>query len=442
MMYIKAQETAEILELINQPFQEQIAFTIDTMFDGQDTIFTETDSFIFFTTPDMVIPELDTLAYRYHEDSELLQAWDFNKDEIRDFIGIVNIFDTKSEKYIDMEAPQNLFIAQGTEEGFEIVYFEPIIACQACGIEGGMPDISILTKENVVEVVEVQGDDEFIYNDEYKMSFEAGYLFVNKHIHASYHMRSENLYTKEVDLKTMMQVDTYEPDEGDDQKFRKAILTAEKAKEISIDGELNESIWNSNKKFNWRPLHATIMGDKHTRNDLFGKYSVTWDDENLYFALKVIDDKLVPISEDPSNLSGDYVKIELDFSNQILNDGKLINNMSDYYYAFYVGFDKYGTPAFYSSLELENAFPCSFARTNNGYNAEIQINTNTLLEDDIQAGQEINVTVSIADSDYIETGEIQNIDASASRDETTPFKMSKVILYDEFKTITFENYKK
>ena len=191
---IKAQDIEDVIAILNEPLQKEIQHTLDTMFKGQDTIFTETDSFILFTTPDMVLEEIDTLEYRYL--TKTVHEWDHNEDEITDLLAVVFLADKRTKKHLNKKAKQKLIIATGIEDStFTIDYKKNVIACAECGEGGRFPDVSFLTKKNTIVLTEARAEKQLILNDEYKLIYEEGQLFVENHASALYHQKTENLLT-------------------------------------------------------------------------------------------------------------------------------------------------------------------------------------------------------------------------------------------------------
>ncbi len=452
---LQAQHIDSILVRLNEPIQKNIDNTIAEMFGDQDTIFTETDSFMMYTTPDMIWDEMDTVEYRYNKASDSYREWNYNGDELAEAMAVVYLADKRTGKPLDNEANQYFVLTTALDEDeFEISYFEDIMACHVCGMEGAEPDISILIKENRIELIEVKGVDDYILNDEFKLLFEDGALLVEEHISAVYHNPTENLFSTALDRTTMMELETFEPSNGEEQTFRLAIMPAEMARRITIDGNLDEKEWNRDYKINWRPVHSTIVGEKHTMTDLFAKYSVTWDEENLYVGLKVKDDKLVPMDLSSGKLLGDHIKIDLDFGKFRARKGNLVQGMRGRAVGLVLGFDKLGVAAVYDAEEGESIEDIEVAFLRNkaagGYEAEIRIPLSslkprlrkTLQKLSFNIGQSINFTISVADADNMETKEIKHIDASSKMDEVAPFKMGKIEFFKNYRMRTLEEIKK
>ncbi len=451
---INAQHIDSILAKLNQPIQEGIENTITEMFGEQDTIFTETDSFILFTTPDMVWAEVDTVEYRYNEMTESYREWNYNGDELSEAMAVVYLADKRTGKPMDSESKQYWVMTTTIdEENFEISYFEDVIACHICGMGGGEPDISVLTKENKIELVEVRETGDYILNDEYKLVFEEGALLVENHISAIYHSPTENVFSSEIDRKTMMEVEIYEPNGGEEEKFRLAIMPAEMAKRITVDGILDEKEWNKDHKMNWRPVHSTLTGEKHTMNDLFAKYSISWNKGNIYIGLKVKDDKLVPMEIGSNEILGDHLKIDLNLNRYRVSKGQFVRGDKKSI-SLAIGFDKLGLASVIdakSGQKLEDV-KVVFVRNKEagGYDAEIQLSTSTikrLLGDKskgsaLKVGRSMNFTISVADADDMETKEIKHIDASSRMDEAIPFQMGKIELFKEYRMRTLEELKR
>ncbi|MGB1216694.1 MAG: hypothetical protein ACPG5P_02390, partial [Saprospiraceae bacterium] len=266
-----AQDLDGIMAHLNQPFQDKVQHHLDTMFNGQDTIFTETDSFILFTTPDMIIPEIDTLEYAY--DKSNTQTINLNGDELDDIYTIVNLTDKRTGEVTSRIEDQFLLLALGTEDGFKLIYFNDIMACPTCGMGNGSPDFSLMANNEtgLLELVETTGNDEFTFNHEYFMTLEDNDLIVDRYIVTTYHNETENTLIEEYQREKMMQSNEYESTNGKTEKFRNVIFPAVRVKDINVDGNLDEPFWKRSDKRSWRPLHATTFGEKHTRNDLFGK---------------------------------------------------------------------------------------------------------------------------------------------------------------------------
>ncbi len=450
------QHIDSILLELNQPLQNRIEQVVEEMFQGKDTIFTETDSFMLFTTPDMIWDELDTLEYQYNEAIKSYTEWNYNGDELAEAMAVVYLADKRTGAPIDVEANQYFVLTTSIdEETFEINYFEDIIACHTCGMNGGEPDISILTKENKIEFIEVRGNEEYIYNDEYKLLFEEGALIVEDHISAVFHNPTENLFSSAQNRKTMMEVQTYEPSEGEAEDFRLAVMPAEMAKRITVDGILDEGEWNRDHKMSWRPVHSTIQGEKHTMNDLFAKYSASWNTKNVYLALKVKDDKLVPISiSEDGEISGDYIKLDFDFGKNRTNQGIRLDQFTGYNYSFAIGFDENGNAFVTDMLTGETIPDIKVVFTRNkaagGYEVELQIPLSVLNtkkdknanEIELNVGQSINFTVSLGDADNLETKEVKHIDASSRFKSHMPMYMGKIELFKSYRMKTLEEVKK
>jgi hypothetical protein len=446
---ILAQDRDALLAELNQPFEKSIEYTLDTMFKGQDTLFVEQDSFILFYTPDMIRGDLDTLEYGYNETSSPIMEWDHNGDKETDLIGVVYLADKRTGEPMKPKSRQYLIVGTNRgEDGMEVSYFEKVIPCHVCGMGGGEPDISLMADDtNKLEIVEVRGSGDMIYNVEYHTTFEAGALLVHKYIRAEYHEPSGSLWSETMDYSTMMELDEYENEnqDEDNQQSRIAIFPAEFAKGIKVDGKLDEPFWNREAKLAWRPLHATLIGEKHTLNDLFGKYSLAWDHKNLYLSVKVKDEKLVPLHQDGDELKGDYVRAVFDFNNFKIQGGKLLEKPNDRTLPIIMGFDKYGKPYLIPEKgKLKNA-ELAFGRVSGGYNLELRIPKAELLgimgkktKEKLKDGSRIGFTVAVYDSDNRETSELENIDASSRAANDEPYKMGRVELYKEFRLRTFE----
>ncbi len=452
---VDAQHIDSILQKLNEPIQEGIDKTIAEMFGEQDTIFTETDSFILFTTPEMIVDELDTVEFRYDKTANSYREWNYNGDELAEAMAVVYLADKRTGEPIDLEASQFFVITTMTdEETFEISYQEPVISCRICGMAGEQPDISILTKENKIEFIEVREKDDYILNDEYKITFEDGALVVEEHIAAFYHKPTENLYSTSVNRETMMEVQSYEPNGGEEEKFRIAILPVEKTKDITLDGTLDEDAWNKDYKINWRPVHSTIFGEKHTMNDLFGKYSAAWNKKALYIGLKIKDDKLVPVQFQKDQILGDYIRLDFNFEQSRVTEGKLKGGSSPYSISIGLGFDKLGNPLIVnlkSGESIDNIKAVFFRnKGTGGYDAEIGIPLSSIKEllgeyakgIGFKKGNSINFTISLGDADDLETGVIKHIDASSRMEENIPFKMGKLEFFNKYGMRTFEEMKK
>ncbi len=444
-----AQNLDSIMAHLNQPFQDKVQYHLDTMFNGQDTIFTETDSFILYTTPDMVIPEIDTLEYVY--DKNNTKAININGDELEDIYSIVNLRDKRTGEPVNKSYPQFLLLAVGTEEGYDLAYFNDIMACLTCGMGGGTPDFSLLAnyETGLLELVETTGNDEFVYNNEYFLSFEENDLLTERYIFTTYHNESENTLVEEYQRDKMMQVNEYEAADGEVEKFRNVIFPAIRTEDITVDGTLDESFWNDSDKRSWRPLHATTFGEKHTRNDLFARYNIGWDKRNLYIATKVIDDKLVPLfSDNPDVSSGDYITMTFDFDTERIQDGELRKKVSNKSFSINIGFDKLGNVDMSVnglSVVLEHS-KAAFGRTDNGYDLELRLAQKDIIkiaEDFLWLdGSSFNFNIEVNDADNRETSEIENTDASSRATSDTAYKMAKVELFNTFRKRNLEEVKR
>lgn len=436
---MKAQQgIADVINILNEPLQEQVEYHLDTMFNGQDTIFTETDSFILFTTPDMVIGDIDTVEYRYIKST--VQEWSHNGDELTDLIAVVYLADKRTRKPLDSKENQSLVVATGNEnESFDISYLENVIACPSCGLEGAFPDISILTNGNAIELIEVRGSKKMIFNDEYKMTFEDNQFIVNQHVSAKYDNASGNLLTSTKDRTIMMRTMEFEPEEGEKIGFKAAIMPAELTRPIKMDGKLDEKAWNQEHKLNWRPVHSTTFGEKHTMNDLFARYSAAWNNSNLYIAINIKDDVLVPADFSGKTSKGDYIQLDFNLNPKKMKDGKLIKTFPRNHVSLGIGFDKYGKPIIRNliSREAQNGVEVVFGRKDDGYTVEIGIPIKNLKE-----GKTIPFTVSVGDADNREDTTVQNIDASSSMDERIPFKLGEIELFRAYHPKTFRDIKK
>lgn len=437
---IKAQQgIADVINILNEPLQEQVEYTLDTMFNGQDTIFTETDSFILFTTPEMIIEDIDTVEYRYLKSS--VQEWNHNGDELGDMIAVVYLADKRTGAALEPKENQSLVVATGNDdESFNISYFENVIACPTCGLDGAFPDVSILTKDNTLELIEVRGNKKMIFNDEYKMTFEDDQFVVNQHVSAKYHDASGNLLTSTKDRNIMMRTMEFEPEKGEKIGFKAAIMPAELSQPVKLDGKLDEKAWNKDHKLNWRPVHSTIFGEKHTMNDLFAKYSVAWNKGNLYIALNVKDDVLVPIEFAGKDMNGDYVQLDFNLNPKKMNNGELLTTLPKNHVSLGIGFDKYGKPAVrnLNTGEVQQGVEVVFGRQKDtGYTVEIAIPIKNL-----KVGKTIPFTVSVGDADNRENTAVQNIDASSSMDERIPFKLGEIELFRAYHPRTFRSIKK
>ncbi len=447
------QSQDSLLAVLNQPFEDQIAFSLDTMFKGQDTIFTETDSFILFTTPDMVRPEMDTVEFKVNPNNEAFQTANLNDDELEDIIGVVYLSDKRKDLPYSETAMQFLVIANGTEEGsFEVVYFEDIMPCNYCGPGKGEPDISILIKEEkVVEIVEVSQKGNYILNDEWIMTYENGELIVNKFIKARYHENSGNLLSETMDMTKMMQDNEFEPDGGEAEKYKIAVFPAAKS-DITVDGKLDEQVWNREEKPASRPCHANTFGERHTRNDLFAKYAWAWDNQNLYLSMKVVDDKLVPLVVNDISVKGDYVKVYLDLNPYRMSAGKMRNKPNRFHLPLAVGFTRDGKPQLVplkAGVKLSKS-EVVFERTENGYDMELRLDRNDILSSlsklsgdlKFKDGYSMDFLIEVGDCDYRQTLELENINASASAGMNDVYKYGRLDLYDEYRPRTFEELKK
>ncbi len=449
---MKAQDDMnQIMVILNEPFQEEIQYHLDTMFKGQDTIFTETDSFMLFTTPDMVVPEIDTLEYKYVNGKSY--EWNHNGDELTDYIAVVYLHNKNKNNADDFESNQYLLIATGNEdESFDIDYFESVLPCVACGVGGNYPEISILTNENELELIELTGRKQTTLNDEYKLVFEDGMLKIKNHIHSIYNEKSGNILTTNTARETMMQTLEYETQSGDLQKFRVAIATAELTRPITVDGKLDEKTWNRDYKMAWRNVHSNIYGEKHTMNDLFAKYSVAWNKNNLFIAVSVKDDVLVPVEFAADGIKGDYIQLDMDLSKHKMKKGVLASSFSKQHVSLGLGFDKHGTPTIMNLVNQEAVTDASvaFERTSDGYTAEIQIPISVMrditqrknINNAFKIGKQIGFTLSVGDADNRERTETQNIDASSSMEERIPFQLGIIEFFRSYTDKTYRSMKK
>ncbi len=451
-LQVKAQSgMQDVIAILNEPIQEQVQYTLDTMFKGQDTIFTETDSFILFTTPDMVIGELDTAEYRFTENST--KEWNYNGDELTDLIGIVYLADKRTQEPLDAEANRHLVIATGDEDdSYTISYFEPVLACAVCGLDGKEPDVSILINDDKLEITEEQSNDGIIRSDEYYVFFDGKKFLVNQTISAVYYEKTNNIMTTTTDWKTMMQNTEYEPAEGDPQKSKAAIFPAEMTRNINVDGKLEEPAWNKEHKLGKRPVHSTLFGEKHTMNDLFARYSLAWNQNNLFIALDIKDDVLVPVEFEMNEIKGDYIQIDLDLNPNMMREGALATGLSKRSISLALGFDKHGSPTVKNLVtgNFIEGVNVAYGRKEGGYTAEIQL-TKTIIKEltgidklgkVFKVGNNAFFTVSVGDADNRENTEIQNVDASSSMDQKNPFQMGKIEFFRTYNQRTLKSFKK
>lgn len=438
---MKAQDIEDVIAIMNEPLQEEVQHTLDTMFNGQDTIFTETDSFILFTTPDMIVEEIDTLEYRYL--TRTVHEWDHNEDGITDLLAVVFLADKRTKKHLDDKAKQKLVIATGIEDStFTIDYQKNVIACASCGEGGRFPDVSFLTDKNIIELTEVRAKKQLILNDEYKLTFENGKLFLDNHASALFHQKTENLLTSTFNRETMMETREFEPASGDKISMKAAIMPAEISKPITVDGKLDEKTWKKDYKQAWRPVHSTLFGEKHTMNDLFAKYSVAWNKNNIFIALDVKDDVLVPAEFDGEEAKGDYIQLDFNFNKNKIAKGELIKEFPEQtQLSLAIGFDKMGKATVKNLVtgKIQEEVKVAFGRkpAKDGYTAEIQIPFKNL-----KAGTSIPFTVRLGDADNRENTEVQNIDASSSMDENIPFYLGVIELFRKFNRRTFASIKR
>ncbi|MGK0389807.1 MAG: hypothetical protein ACI94Y_002552 [Maribacter sp.] len=438
---IKAQDIEDVIAILNEPLQEEVQYTLDTMFNGQDTIFTETDSFILFTTPDMVLEEIDTLEYRYL--TKTVHEWDHNEDNITDLIAVVFLADKRTKKHLDEKAKQKLVIATGIEDGtFSIDYKKNVIACASCGEGGRFPDVSFITDKNIVKLTEVRGKKQLILNDEYRLAYEEGKLFLENHASALFHQKTENFMTSVVSRESMMESREFEPAKGDKITTRVAIMPAEISKLITLDGKLDEKTWKKDYKQSWRPVHSTLFGEKHTMNDLFAKYSVAWNKSNIFIALNVKDEVLVPADFSGDEAKGDYIQLDFNFNKNKIAKGELMKAFPEKtQLSLLIGFDKEGKPTVKNLItgKAQEEVKVAFGRKvgKDGYTVEIQIPFKNL-----RAGTSIPFTVSLGDADNREDTAVQNIDTSSIMDEKIPFYLGAIELFRKFNRRTFANIKK
>ncbi len=450
---LNGQNSDSLLVMLNEPFEEQVAFHIDTMFDGQDTIFTDLDTVIYYTTPDMVIPTIDTLEYRLVQGEDAALEIDLNGDDIQDFLGIA--FLAHKKKKGDLNPADNRFLiwATGNEEGrYDIHFFEDVLACPTCGPEGSEPDVSIIQEADYLSVVESWGDNRFIYNDEYHIIINDNQLEVTKHINTDYHQTTGSLIAADFNKEKWVVYNEYEEEGKERLTFRTPVSPCMFAKQIEVDGDLTEPVWSRTGKFDWRSLHATVLGERHTRNDLYAQYATGWNATHIFIGLKVTDEKLVPLAAGDEGFKGDFIHLHFDMNGSKIVNGKLNARPNGKYASIIIGFDQYGKARCYnmadgSSLGINVEFKRLEDKT--GYTCEIAIAKKELqkcftagrVKFALEENSLLDFTIGVADSDNRETSEIENIDESSSM-KGEPYKMGYLELQKNNDVKTFKEIKK
>ena len=240
----------------------------------------------------------------------------------------------------------------------------------------------------------------------------------------------------------MMESREFEPAKGDKITMKAAIMPAEISKTITVDGKLDEKTWKKDTKQSWRPVHSTLFGEKHTMNDLFAKYSVAWNKSNIFIAVDVKDEVLVPADFSGDEAKGDYIQLDFNFNNNKIAKGELMKEFPEKtQLSLVVGFDKYGKPTVKNLItgKAQEEVKVAFERKSgkDGYTAEIQIPFKNL-----RAGTNIPFTISLGDADNREDTTVQNIDASSSMDERIPFYLGVIELFRKYNRRTFASIKK
>jgi len=246
-------------------------------------------------------------------------------------------------------------------------------------------------------------------------------------------------------METLVSQMEYEDADGSTQKSKYFKYPVELSRPITLDGKFEEKAWNKNHKFNKRPLHAYLYGERCTKNDLSANYQIAWNKDNLYFALDIQDDKLVPISWKGDRAVGDFVQLDLDFETELMKTGALAEEFSKKHVSLAIGFfDREGNAKVYdlnSGKEVEGV-GVAYSKTKTGYAVEIELPSKTIktilnkkrMKNPLRSGKDILFTISVADADVIESGEAQHVKASASMDETKPFQAGRISLYRKYKT--------
>ena len=65
---------------------------------------------------------------------------------------------------------------------------------------------------------------------------------------------------------------------------------------INVDGEGKENSWKSAL---WKDIKYKWLGDDFTQQDFQGRYKLLWDENNIYFLVEVVDNKLSDQRKDP-----------------------------------------------------------------------------------------------------------------------------------------------
>ncbi|MEM2130283.1 MAG: SUMF1/EgtB/PvdO family nonheme iron enzyme [Candidatus Bathyarchaeia archaeon] len=176
-------------------------------------------------------------------------------------------------------------------------------------------------------------------------------------------------------------------------------INVPKFQKLNVDGDLSD----------WEGLKWTkILSDMHGRlatgpNDLMAEFSCAWDDENLYVAARVVDDKLLQNYEGLNIWKGDSLQIAIDGARDA--DGGFGYDANDYEIGIAPNSDAVQTVCWYGMEGLQrgpvNNIRAAFKRFENLSIYEVAIPWRVIPLAKSKSGQVIGLALLINDTDEI-----------------------------------------
>ena len=288
----------------------------------------------------LVKQDLKSQGYQYEVEVEkaFVVYDDFNKDGIADVAAIFRPVDenTKGKEFEGGNTEEvwneDRFLAIGFADQagkVKLVLNKQTIPCFQCGGVYGAPEITLKAKNGVLSTSKYGGSASRWF-EEQKIRYENDQFKVIGYTTGESYFATE--LKTDINFNTLAAVRSYvyqlpkaNSDKTDEFKGAvryKAFVAQKLAGKLTLDGKLDEPDWQNAVWFELQDQADVIYKPENWGGpaDLSFTAATLWDDNNLYLAVQVKDDQVVPVENWENLLKGDHLELWFDFAGSLTSE--------------------------------------------------------------------------------------------------------------------------